>query len=131
MVRGVGNWIREDDVLYPGFWYLRITPFARVLFRRSEWTGEGPLLPYLISIARDAIANAAILPVDNHIGSVFSGQSLCLSNGCFLQPVFGGDALIPLPPYGPNPFIGHYMLVPGPSPFALTAAFKKELNELA
>jgi hypothetical protein len=78
----------------------------------------------------DAIANAAVLSVDNHIGLVFPGQSLCFIDGCFLQPVFGGDALIPLTPNGPIPIIGHYVLVPGPSPFASTDTFKKELHQL-
>ena len=79
----------------------------------------------------DAIAYTAILSVDNHIGLVFSGQSFCFSNGCFLRSMFGGDPLIPLTPYGPYPFIGDYVLVPGPSLFALARAFEKELHQFA
>ena len=105
--------------------------WSRLGWRALPADQKRPALALFILIARDAIPNAAILSVDNHICLVFPCQSFCFSNGCFLQPVFGGDALIPLPPYGPNPFIGHYVLVPGPSPFALTRAFKKELHELA
>jgi len=78
----------------------------------------------------DAIANGAILPMDNHISLVFSGKLLRFPDGRILVPVFRGDALVPLSPYGPTLFIGHHVLVPRPALFALTGTFKKELYEL-
>ena len=65
--------------------------------------------------------------MDNHICLVFSGQAFCLIDGRILAAVFGGDTFIPFTSYGPTVIIGHHVLVPGPSSFALTAAFKKDL----
>lgn len=45
--------------------------------------------------------------------------------------MFGCDPFIPLTPYGPYPLIGDYVLVPGPSLFALARAFEKELHQFA
>ena len=79
----------------------------------------------------DAVPYAAILSVDDHIGLVFPGEAFCFSDGRFLQSVLGGDALIALAPYGPMPFIGNHMLMPGPALLALARAFEKELHEFA
>jgi hypothetical protein len=65
--------------------------------------------------------------MDNHICLVFSGQAFCFIDGRILASVFGGDAFIAFSPYGPTFIIRHHVLVPGPSLFALTAAFKKDL----
>jgi hypothetical protein len=65
--------------------------------------------------------------MDNHISLVFSGQSFCFVNSGILEPVFRRDAFIALTPYGPAVFIWHNVLVPGPSPLALTCTFKKDL----
>jgi hypothetical protein len=83
----------------------------------------------IFSIVVDSIPDATILSVDDHIGLVFSGQSFGFSDSCFLQSVFGSDAFIPLTSYGPAFLIRYDVLVPGPSPFALSRAFKKELHE--
>ena len=65
--------------------------------------------------------------MDDHICLVFPGQAFCFINGRILAAVLGGDTFIPLTPYGPPVIIGYHVLVPGPSPLALTAAFKKDL----
>jgi hypothetical protein len=68
--------------------------------------------------------------VDNYIRLVFPGQAFGFVNGRILSPVFGGDTFIPLPPHGPSAIIRYYVLVPGPSPFALPHAFKKDLHKI-
>jgi hypothetical protein len=90
-----------------------------------------PFILLFLLNGRYVIAYTAILSVDNHISLVFSGQSFCFSDGCFLRSMFGGDPFIPLTPYGPYPFIGDYVLVPGPSLFAMARAFEKELHQFA
>jgi hypothetical protein len=64
--------------------------------------------------------------MDDHICLVFPSQLFCLPNGRILASVLGGDTFIALTPYGPTVIIRYHMLVPGPPPLALTAAFKKE-----
>ena len=78
----------------------------------------------------NTITYGAILSVNNHICLVLSGQLFCLPNGCILTPVFRRNTFIPLTPYGPTVFMWYHMLVPGPSPFALTRTFKKDLCQL-
>ena len=82
-----------------------------------------------VLIIADPIAYTAIRPVDDHIRLVLPGQSPGLANSGVLTQVFGGDAFVALPPDGPPVFIGHHMLVPGPPPFVLAGAFKKDLCE--
>lgn len=84
-----------------------------------------------ISIISNTIPYRPILPMDDHIGLIFSGQAFCLIDGRILQAVFGGDTFVPLTPYGPTVIIRYHVLVPGPSLFALPAALKKGLYQFA
>jgi hypothetical protein len=67
--------------------------------------------------------------MDNDIGLVFPGQAFCFSYGRILATVFGGDPFIAFASYRPIVLIGYHVLVPGPTPFALTRAFKKDLYQ--
>jgi hypothetical protein len=69
--------------------------------------------------------------MDDHICLVFPGQTFCLINGRILAAVLGSDTFIPLTPYGPPVFKRYHVLVPCPTLFALTAAFKKDLYKFA
>ncbi len=83
------------------------------------------------SIIPNTIPYRPILPMDDHIGLVFPGQAFCFVDGRILQAVLGGDAFVPLTPYGPNVLVGYHVLVPSPASLALAAALKKGLNKFA
>ncbi len=83
------------------------------------------------SIIPNTIPYRPILPMDDHIGLVFSGQAFCFVDGRILEAVFGGDAFVPLTPYGPPVLVGHHVLVPGPASLALPAALKKGFHKFA
>ena len=67
--------------------------------------------------------------MDNYIGLVFSSQAFCFSNGRILTSVCRGDPFIAFTPYGPTFFMGHHVLMPCPSLFALTPTFKKDFYQ--
>lgn len=83
------------------------------------------------SIVTDSLTNSPIFPMDDHIRLVFAGQAFCFSDRCFLQPVFGGDPFVSLPPDGPVPFMRDYVLVPGTASLGLTTAFEEEFNKFS
>jgi len=103
---------------------VRKSPIREVSQHKKK--GNYPLFNQLLIIV-NTIAYGSILSMDNHISLVFSSQAFCFSNGRILASVFRGDTFIPLTPYGPTVFIRYNVLVPGPSSFALTSTFKKDL----
>jgi hypothetical protein len=84
----------------------------------------------LFLIVVNTVPDRAILSVDNHIRLVFSGEAFRFIDGRILAPVFGGNAFIALPSYGPATFIRHHVLVPGPISAALPGTFKVGLYQL-
>lgn len=107
------------------FLFLEILRFVVFMTKDSRDINSEQLFLIIVN----SIPYGAVLSVDDHISLIFSGQAFCFPNGRILAPVFGGNSLISLPPYGPTGIIRDYVLVPGPSTFTLTRTFKKELHQ--
>ena len=84
---------------------------------------------YRALVVANTVADAAISPVDNHIGLVFSSNAFGFVNGSRLFPVFGGDAFVPLTAYRPILLIGHHVLVPGSGSVLCSGALKKNVYQ--
>ena len=84
----------------------------------------------MLSINPHPFPNRPIRSMDDHIGLAFSGDAFGFTDSRALLAVFGGDALIPLPPYGPAVLIRHHMLVPGSGSGAVAGLLEDYLDDI-